>query len=74
MTSMGQKAQFMKRLEGGCSCCDFDEAECGLVDHCSACCHWLTTEAYDLFVIQMEWPEGYDALRASQSQKRDEHG
>ncbi len=65
------KAMFIERLEDGCSGCEFDEAEGGLVNHCDTCCRWLTTQAYELFVIRMEWPEGYDAHRAVKAMKAD---
>ncbi len=66
-------AAFIERLEDGCSSCDFDEAEGGLVDHCDTCCRWLTTQAYELFVVRMDWPEGYDALRAVKAMKADQY-
>lgn len=55
--------RFIKQLEEGCSTCEFDEAEGGLMDHCDKCCRQITTMAYEILVINMEWPELYDLTR-----------
>jgi len=57
---MNDKRKLIDLLENGCSGCDFDEAEGGLMNHCSDCCRKITTLAYYLLVVQMICSEFYD--------------
>jgi hypothetical protein len=36
----------MRRLLAGCSKCEYDEAEGGIVNHCDACCRKFTTAGW----------------------------
>lgn len=44
--------ELIQRLDDGChKGCDYDEAEGGLVNHCTACCTWITTRVCDLMQV-----------------------
>jgi len=43
--------RMLKFLRQGCNHCDLDEAEGDVVDHCTHCKHRITTDAYELFVV-----------------------
>ena len=45
-------ASFRTYLKDGCSGCEFDEAEGGLLNHCAACQLLITSLAYGIFVLE----------------------
>ena len=38
------------RVLQGCNRCDVDEAEGGVMNHCDACCRFITTDLYAILV------------------------
>jgi len=49
-TELTKLQKAFRELLKGCNQCDWDEAEGGLLNHCPACCHKVTTLAWETFM------------------------